>query len=63
MAQNIRRGSFASVPALIAGMEDYLRVTNANPKPPIWIASAESILEMVRRGRVAVNQSTKLRHT
>ena len=57
--KNIRRGSFPSVPDLIASIEDYLRVTNANPKPLIWTASAESILEKIRRGRVALNQSTK----
>jgi hypothetical protein len=38
-----------SVPDLIASIEDYLRVTNANPKPLIWTASAESILEKVHR--------------
>ena len=48
-----------SVPDLIASIEDYLRVTNANPKPLIWTASAESILEKGHRGRVAHNQSTK----
>jgi hypothetical protein len=57
--KNIRRGSVPSVPDLIASVEDYLRVTNANPKPLIWTASAESILEKVRRGRVALIQSTK----
>lgn len=30
---------------LISSIEDYVRVTNANPKPLIWTASAESILE------------------
>ena len=44
---------------MIASIEDYLRVTNANPKPLIWTASAESILEKVHRGRFALNQSTK----
>src|ERR687890_1625616 len=34
--KNIRRGSFSSVPDLIASIEDYPRVTNANPKPLIW---------------------------
>jgi transposase len=57
--KNIRRGNFPSVPDLIAGIEDYLRVTNANPKPLIWTASAESILEKFRRGKVALNQSAK----
>jgi len=52
--KNIRRGSFPSVPDLIASIEDYLRVNNDQPKPLIWTASAESILEKVRRGRVAL---------
>ena len=43
--KNIRRGSFPGVPGPIAGIEDHLRATNANPKPPIRTASAESILE------------------
>ena len=52
--KNIRRGSFPSVPDLIASIEDYLQATNAQPKPLIWTATAESILEKVRRGRVAL---------
>ena len=52
--KNIRRGSFASVPDLIASIEDYLRITNDQPKPLIWTATAESIFEKVRRGRVAL---------
>jgi hypothetical protein len=46
-------------PDLIASIEDYLRVTNVNPKLLIWTVSAESILEKVRRRRVALNQATK----
>jgi len=61
--KNIRRGSFPSVPDLIASIEDYLRVTNDDPKPLVWTATADSILEKVRRGRVAlenlVNPSAK----
>ena len=58
--KNIRRGSFPSVPDLIASIEDYLRVTNNQPKPLVWTATADSILEKVRRGRVTLNkQSTK----
>jgi len=55
--KNLRRGSFPSVPVLIASIEHYLAVTNDNPKPLIWTATAESILEKVRRGRVALNWS------
>jgi len=50
----LRRGSFNSVPALIAAIEDYLQAHNGDPKPFVWTATADSILEKVRRGRVAL---------
>ena len=50
----IRRGVFRSVPELIAAIEAYLNAKNADPKPFVWTASAEAILEKVRRGRVAL---------
>lgn len=50
----LRRGAFHSVPDLIEKIEDYIRVNNEDPKPLIWTATAESILEKVRRGRVAL---------
>ena len=50
----LRRGNFNSVPALIAAIEDYLEAHNGDPKPFVWTATAESILEKVRRGRVAL---------
>jgi hypothetical protein len=46
VTQNIGRGGFPSVPDLIASIEYYLCVTNANPKPLIWTASAESVLRV-----------------
>ena len=52
----IRRGVFASVPELIAAIEDYLTAHNDDPKPFVWTASADAILEKVRRGRVALEQ-------
>jgi len=54
--KNIRRGSFPSVPDLIASIETYLRVNNGDPKPLVWTATADSILAKVRRGRVALQQ-------
>jgi hypothetical protein len=51
------------VPDLIASIEDYLRVTNANPKPLIWTASAESILEKVPEEESPSTSQPKLRHT
>jgi transposase len=55
--KNIRRGNFPSVPDLIASIEDYLRTHNDEPKPYVWTASAESILEKVRRARLALEQA------
>jgi len=52
----IRRGVFHSVPDLIAAIEDYLQAHNADPKPFVWTASAEDILEKVSRGRVTLQQ-------
>jgi transposase len=54
----IRRGIFKSVPDLIEAIEDYLKTTNDNPTPFIWTATAESILEKVRRGRVALDATS-----
>ena len=50
----LRRGSFNSVPALITAIEDYLDAHNDDPKPFVWTATADKILEKVRRGRVAL---------
>ena len=55
----IRRGIFHSVPDLIAAIETYLAARNADPQPFIWTATAEQILEKVRRGRVTLQAITK----
>jgi transposase len=49
----IRRGVFHSVPDLIAAIEAYPQANNDEPKPFVWTATADEILEKVRRGRVA----------
>jgi len=54
----IRRGVFRSVPELIAAIEAYLAAHNNDPKPFVWTASADDILEKVRRGRVALGRIT-----
>jgi transposase len=54
----IRRGVFRSVPELIAAIEAYLDAHNKDPKPFIWTATADQILEKVRRGRVALDRIT-----
>ena len=50
----LRRGAFHCVPDLIAAIERYLAAHNDEPKPLVWTATADSILEKVARGRVAL---------
>ena len=45
----LRRGVFHSVPDLIAAIEDFLDAHNDDPKPFVWTASVEAILEKVGR--------------
>ena len=42
--KRVRRGSFESVPELIAAIEQYLAASNADPKPFVWHTSAQAIL-------------------
>ena len=57
--KNLRRGIFGSVPDLIASIETYLTVTNDDPKPYVWTATAESILAKVERARATLDRSIK----
>ena len=45
----IRRGVFHSVPDLIDAINEYLTAYNTDPKPLIWTASAEAIIDKVNR--------------
>jgi hypothetical protein len=45
----IRRGTFVSVSDLVAAIEEYLVAWNTNPKPFIWTATVESIMEKLAR--------------
>ncbi|MBA2460238.1 MAG: IS630 family transposase [Actinobacteria bacterium] len=45
----IRRGVFHSVPELIDAIDDFLQANNQDPKPFLWTASIDSILEKVGR--------------
>lgn len=45
--QRIRRGVFKSVDALIADIDDYIASNNENPKPFIWTATPDLILNRV----------------
>jgi transposase len=47
--RRIRRGVFTSVPQLERAIADYLAEHNQNPKPFVWTADADSILERLKR--------------
>jgi hypothetical protein len=47
--KRIRRGVFPSVPDLIAAINQYIELTNANPKPFVWTATVETILSKFKR--------------
>jgi len=54
--KRLRRGTFSSVPALIEAIETWVTHRNADPKPLVWHAAADDILERVRRGRKTLAQ-------
>ena len=45
--KRIRRGNFAGVKELISAIDEYLEESNKQPKPFIWTASVQKILEKV----------------
>jgi transposase len=47
--KRIRRGSFRSVKSLEQAITEYLENHNKNPKPFVWTATAEKILERVAK--------------
>ena len=49
--KRVRRGSFQSVPDLIAAIEEYLAASNADPKPFVWHASVQSILDKIAKSK------------
>jgi transposase len=52
--KRIRRGSFHSVPQLIAAIEDYLKCHNQNPRVFAWKASADSIMTKIAKCKEAL---------
>ena len=53
--ERLRRGVFASVPELIGAIEEYIAVHNRKPKPFIWTAKANDILQKVVRANCRLN--------
>jgi transposase len=54
--KRIRRGVFQSVKQLIEAIRAYIDEHNENPRPFVWTAKAQDILEKVRRARAALNK-------
>jgi transposase len=52
----LKRGVFGSLVELQAAIKRYLAETNGAPKPFVWTAKPEHILEKVRRGNQALDQ-------
>lgn len=51
----IRRGAFHSVPQLIEVIEACIVANNAAPKPLVWTAKTQDILDKVQRARAALD--------
>ena len=47
--KRLRRGSFSSLPALIAAIEEYLSNHNQNPRVFLWSASVDKILSKIAK--------------
>lgn len=54
--QRLRRGVFKSVEELKGAITDYIDAYNQDPKPFVWSATAESIIEKVGRARLVLNK-------
>ena len=54
--KRIRRGVFRSVEQLIEAIRAYIDEHNGDPKPFVWTAKAQDILEKVRRARAVLDK-------
>ena len=54
--KRLRRGTFRSVPELVAAIHEYLDYNNTHAKPLIWTKQAAPILEKVRRAQAALDK-------
>jgi hypothetical protein len=50
----LQRGVFHSLGDLQAAINRYLAEHNQNPRPFVWIAKPEAILEKIKRGHQAL---------
>ena len=54
--KRIRRDAFASLPELVAAIEEFLEVWNQDPKPFVWRATVDSILDKLSGCRQTLEQ-------
>jgi transposase len=54
--KRLKRGVFGSLVELQAAINRFLAETNAHPKPFVWTANPDHIIEKVRRGHQALDQ-------
>ncbi len=54
--KRVRRGAFVSVPDLIAAIDEFLAAWNQDPKPFVWTATVESIVEKLKKCRQTLEQ-------
>ena len=52
--RRLKRGVFTGIVDLQAAINRFLRETNANPKPFVWTADPDAIIEKVRRGKLVL---------
>jgi transposase len=53
----IRRGTFRSVKELVGKIDEYVRTYNRHPKPFRWTATAQSILDKIKRLTQAISET------
>ena len=54
--KRIRRGVFRSVPELVDAIKNYIEGHNQDPKPFVWTAKVQEIVEKISRARTAMNK-------
>jgi transposase len=57
--KRLRTGAFNSVAALVDAIDVWVSHWNEDPKPFVWVRTAEEIIDKVRRGRTALTHQIK----
>ena len=52
----LKRGSFVNVDDLTGAIQEYINAYNESPTPFVWTASANDILEKVKRARATLDK-------